>query len=413
MTTHAINFMTERHAEQKPFFCYVAFNIPHSPMQVPDRFWQKFAKADLKLRGPHPHRENLPHTRAALAMVENLDWNVGRLLDALADANARDNTIVVFFTDNGPKGERWRDGMKGIKGATDEGGVRSPLFISWPTGIKPGTVVPDIAAAIDLYPTLAALAGARPLAGKPLDGADLSPALRGATAPPADRTLIQHWNNQTSARTQQYHLDAAGRLYDMQADPGQKQDVAAAHPQIAATLRTAVADWRRDVLAESAASDDRPYPVGHHEQPLAELPARDGVAHGHIQRSAKAPNASYFTNWKSPDDSIAWPIEVATAGRYEAIIDYACPAADLGAEIELTCGAARWTGAINAAHDPRPHGAEHDRVPRTESYAKDFRPLSLGVATLPAGRATLTLRAVNIPGQQAAQFSAIKLILRD
>ena len=412
ITAHAIDFMSAHHAEQKPFLCYVAFNIPHSPMQVPDRFWQEFAAADLKLRGPRPRRENLPHTRAALAMCENLDWNVGRLLAALSEADARENTIVVFFIDNGPNGPRFNGGMRGVKGTADEGGVRSPLFVSWPAKIPGTTSVSDIAAAIDLYPTLAALAGVPTLAGKRLDGADLTAALGGSTAPPSDRVLVQHWNGETSARSQQYRLDADSRLYDMFADPGQRRDVAADNPQQAARLQQAVADWRRDVLAEAAPADDRPFPIGHPEQPVADLPARDGVPHGHIQRSAQAPNASYFTNWKSADDSITWPIEVATAGRYEAIMEYACPAADLGAEIELACGDARWTAKITAAHDPPLHGAEHDRVPRVESYAKDFRPLSLGVAALPAGRATLTLRAKKIPANQAAELGAVKLILQ-
>jgi arylsulfatase A-like enzyme len=413
ITAHAIDFMTARHAEQKPFFCYVAFNIPHSPMQVPDRFWQKFATADFKLRGTRPGRENLPHTRAALAMVENLDWNVGRLLDALAAANARDNTIVMFFTDNGPNGPRFNGGMKGVKGTTDEGGVRSPLFIAWPSRIRPGSTVTPIAAVIDLYPTLAGLADvAPPTEAKSFDGNDLSPLLIGANIPLADRVLIQHWNGQTSARNQRFRLDSEGRLYDIIADPGQHRDVAAGHPQIVAALRSAINDWRREVLAEAKDADDRPFPVGYPQQPIAELPARDGVPRSNIRRSARPPNASYFTNWKSTDDSVSWPIEIATPGRYEAIIDYACPVADLGAQIELTCGEARWTASITDAHDPPPHGAEHDRVLRGESYAKDFRPLSLGMTTLNAGRATLTLRATKIPSRQAAEFSAVKIILR-
>jgi arylsulfatase A-like enzyme len=94
-------------------------------------------------------------------MCENIDWNVGRLINKLRELELEENTIVLYLSDNGPNGHRWNGGMKGIKGFTDEGGVRSPLFIQWTGVIKPGMEIGEIAAAIDLLPTLADLAGIR------------------------------------------------------------------------------------------------------------------------------------------------------------------------------------------------------------------------------------------------------------
>jgi arylsulfatase A-like enzyme len=79
-------------------------------------------------------------------MCENIDWNVGRLLRKLDDLRLSDNTIVIYFSDNGPNSWRWNGGMKGRKASVDEGGVRAPFFIRWPGKIKPGTRVREIAA---------------------------------------------------------------------------------------------------------------------------------------------------------------------------------------------------------------------------------------------------------------------------
>jgi arylsulfatase A-like enzyme len=155
-TDHAMRFIEEH--KDRPFFVYLPLNTPHSPMQVPDRWWNKFQ--DMKLRMPHSEaeRKNELHTRAALAMCENIDWNVGRILSKLDELKLAGKTSVIYFCDNGPNGARWNGGMKGHKGSTDEGGVRSPLLIRWPGQIPAGKNVPQIAAAIDLLPTLAELA---------------------------------------------------------------------------------------------------------------------------------------------------------------------------------------------------------------------------------------------------------------
>jgi arylsulfatase A-like enzyme len=410
LTQRAIGFI-DRHKD-RPFFCYLAYNTPHSPMQVPDPYWQRFEKAELKLRHQGP-KEDLGHTRAALAMCENLDDNVGRLLQGLADRKLADNTVVVFFHDNGPNGWRWNGGMRGRKGSTDEGGVRSPLLVRWPAKIKPGTEVKPIAAAIDLLPTLTDLAGVKRAGDKPLDGVSLAPLLLGTAATTADRTIFNHWNGRVSARSQQYRLDDQGRLYDITADPGQAKDVARDHADVARRLTDAVGAWRKDVLAGIAGKDERPFPVGHPELPAATLPARDGVLHGGIRRSAAAPNCSYFTHWTATDDRMTWDVEVATAGRYEAVVYHTCPKESVGAIIELTLNGSTWTGKTTAAHDPPLVGAEHDRVPRAgESYVKDFKPLSLGVVELKKGRGSLTLRATDIPGKGVMDVRSVYLTLQ-
>lgn len=407
-TSRAIAFFKAQTEAKKPAFVYLALNTPHSPMQVPQKYWERFEKFPLKMVGDK--KEDINHTRAALAMCENIDDNVGRLLAALKEQKIDRDTIIVYFNDNGPNGPRWNGGMKGRKGSTDEGGVRSPLHVRWSGTIKPGTLVPHIAGAIDLYPTLVELAGVKRAGDKPFDGISLAPWLLGNGAKPAERVLFSAWAGRVSARDQRFRLDAAGALFDMVNDPNQTKDVAKEKPDDAKRLTAAVEAWKREMYA--AKKDDRPFTVGYAEFPRTVLPARDGLPAGGVKRSANAPNCSFFTNWTKPEDAMTWNVEVNAAGRYEAILHYTCAKADVGATVELSFGAAKWTGTVAEAHDPPLRGAKEDRVPRQgESYVKDFKPLSLGVVEVAAGKGTLTLRAPKVPGKAVADVRAVELVL--
>ena len=431
LTDHALGFIEKNKA--KPFFCYLPYNTPHSPWAVPDKFWQQQKDAPIPMRSQDGDKETLPETRCSLAMVENLDWNVGRVLKRLDELKLADNTIVIYFSDNGPNSWRWNGGMKGRKGSTDEGGVRSTFFIRWPGKILAGMKIPEIAGAIDLLPTLTEMAGVKRVGDKPLDGKDLSPLLRGPVlfgnnAPWPDRTIFSHQNGNVSARSQQYRFDNAGALFDMVADPGQQKNIAAEKPEVAAKFAAVVADWRKDVLGRATApvpnskgkakggglpTDDRPYPVGYAEFPLTPLPARDGLAHGDVKRSAGAPNCSYFVSWKSTADSMTWDIAVNTTGNYDVTILYTCPVADAGAKVELSFNGSKLAGKVAPGWDP-PLYTNQDTIPRPagESKMKEFRPLQLGTIKLEQGRGALTLRALEIPGQSVMDVRQVTLTLR-
>jgi arylsulfatase A-like enzyme len=409
LTTRALEFIEKNRAQ--PFFCYVPFNTPHSPWAVPDEYWQRFKDQPIGQRATDPAREQPDQTRCALAMMENLDANVGRVLKRLDELKLADNTIVIYFSDNGPNGHRWTGGMKGTKGTTDEGGVRSVCFIRWPGGgIKAGTSVKPIAGAIDLLPTLTALTGVKRLGDRPLDGRDLSPLLlRGQDADWAPRLIFSHQNGNVSARSRQYRYDHKGALFDMLADPGQTKDIAGEKPDVAAQMAKAVAEWRAEVLLK--AKDDRPYPVGYAAFPRTPLPARDGVPHGGVKRSAGAPNCSYFVNWASLDDRMTWDLEVNTTGTYDVEILYT--AAEAGSTIELEFNGAKLAGKVGPGWNP-PLYTNQDTIkrPAGESQMKEFRPLNLGVMKLEKGRGVLTLRALTIPGASVMDVRQVNLTLQ-
>lgn len=417
LTDRAMAFI--EHNKDRPFFCYVPYNTPHSPMQVPEKFYAKFAGRELKMRADvrGREREDVEHTRAALAMVENIDWNVGRVLKKLDELKLAQDTIVVYFHDNGPNGWRWNGGMKGRKGSVDEGGIRSPCFVRYPSHVPAGTRVGQIAGAIDLMPTIADLAGVALPNDKPLDGLSLKPLITGrdggsavGVAWPA-RMIFSHWNGRVSVRTQRFRLDDAGHLYDMQADPGQQHDVASENKDVASSLLAEQKRWKQEMLADLK-HDDRPFTVGYRQFPITHLPARDGVPHGNVQRSAKAPNCSFFENWTSAEDSITWDVDVATAGRYEAVILYTCRKQDVGSTVELSLNGSRVSAKVSEAHDPPLVGAENDRVSRGgESYVKDFKPLRLGELEMKPGRGSLTLGATDVPGKQVMDVRGVVLTL--
>ncbi len=412
-TDRALAFI-ER-SRERPFFCYVPFTTPHSPWSVPAEDWARFKDRELAVRATDPARENADHTRCALAMMENQDRNVGRILRKLEDLGLAENTIVVFFSDNGPNSFRWNGGLRARKGSTDEGGVRVPLYVRWPAGLPSGRTVDEIAGAIDLLPTLTSLAGVPLVGDRPLDGRDLTPLLRGAAPTWEDRPLFAAWNNAVSVRTRSHVLDAQGRLYDLEKDPGQTNPLNAREPALAQRLVDAVAAWRREMYGDAgapAAPDARPIPVGYHEFPVTILPARDGVGTGGVKRSSSAPNSSFFVNWTNRDDRIAWTVTVETAGRYAVSIDYTCPVDDAGATIELSLGTSRLVGRVEPGWDP-PFYTNQDTLPRpaAESPAKEFRPLALGEIELPRSEGTLSLRALDIPGKTVMEVRRLTLTL--
>lgn len=411
LTDRAVEFLSR--GRKQPFFLYLALNAPHTPMQVPDKWWDKFKDKRLVQYAEPGEKEDVEFTRAALAMVENVDWNVGRVLEKLKQSGLEDNTIVVFFCDNGPNSARWNGGMRGRKGSTDEGGVRSPLFVRWPQVIGRDRLITQICSAVDLLPTLTDLAGVPTTGTHPLDGRSLKPLLAGETAALPERPVFSTWGGKVSVRTQQFRLDAQGRLYDMISDPGQTKDVAKKFPQIRAELADQVSQFRIDVL-DGTNQDYRPFTIGDLNFPITHLPARDAKHQGTIQRSAKAPNCSYLTHWTDTKDKIYWATDVRQPGTYQAEVVYSCAEKNIGTVLELSCGEGKASAKVTEAHDPPARGNEHDRAPRdTESLVKDWKVMKLGTIQLTSGEQEMSLRATEIPGEQSIEFRQLTLRLID
>ena len=424
LTDQAMSFIEKN--KDKPFFAYIPYNTPHSPMQVPDQFWDKHKDQELEMKNRDPEKEKVVHTQAALAMCENIDWNVDRLLKKLDELDLAEDTIVLYFCDNGPNGVRWNGGMRGKKGSTDEGGVRSPLLIRWPGKIDKGKRIAQIGSAIDLLPTLTDLAGIKVVSEKPLDGISLKPLLLGNPEKWEDRTIINQWGkkkakkgqkaggngSRVSVRTQKFRLDENGQLYEMAKDPGQGKDVSAEYPEETARLKAVAQAWR-DETVPTYAEETRPFLIGHPDYKYTQIPARDGIAHGGIERSARPPNCSYFKNWTKLEDKITWDAEVPASGDFEVELLYTCPKADIGSTFELSFNDSKLTGKITEAYDPPLFAAKTSKIIMSESDVKYFKTLKMGTMHLDKGKGQLTLRALDIPGSQVMDFRLIMLTRKD
>jgi arylsulfatase A-like enzyme len=395
LTNHAIDFIDQH--SKSPFFLYLPLNTPHSPMQVPDNYWAKYKNIELTQKGSLASKENSLHTKAALALSENIDWNVGRLMKRLDQLKLAKNTIVIYFSDNGPNGHRWNGGMKGIKGTTEEGGVRSPLIMQWPGKLKAGTQIKSIASVMDLLPTLADLANIPLDSKKPLDGKSLKSLLLGqSNSDDSDRMIVNYWNKQTSVRSQNFRLSSDGALYNLEEDYQQTKNVANAFPSEYQKLLTVKKNWELEVLSELPKDDNRPLIIGHPDIKLTQLPVSEGFGHGNIKRSNQFPNDSHLANWLTNEDYISWDVALEKEGIFEIEVYYACSKENIGTELSISFGSSYLKNAVKKENNVPLIGMEHDTVPRDESYIKDFISLNLGTIHLKPGNGTLKLMSQNL-----------------
>ena len=244
----AIQFIKAHRSE--PFFLYLAPNMPHMPLFRSEAFAGKSA------RGVYGD------------VIEELDWNVGRLLQTLRELKLDSNTLVVYTSDNGPWAPYRENAgsaglLKGAKGTTWEGGMREPSIFWWPGTIRSG-VVTGIGSELDLLPTLARIAGVPAPADRVIDGYDLSDVLRRNAPSPRDTMFFYGGEKLSAVRHGKYKAyflvptstDGRGgaqpgsepQLYDLDQDPSEKFDLAAQHPEIVAELRQLAEAHKKTVV---------------------------------------------------------------------------------------------------------------------------------------------------------------------
>ncbi len=304
----------------RPFFGYLATNVPHGPFDVDEEWIEPYREMGL------PER-----TARVYGMIEEFDQNLDRLLGELDALGLAERTIVVFLTDNGPTQQTFTAGLKERKGSAYDGGTRVPFLFRWPEQVEAGRQVDRIAAHIDVVPTLLEAAGVgTPF--QPFDGVSLWPLLSGATAPDnwPDRTIylqnhrgdIPQLNRNASARTQRWKIvqplgkatdpmppGAEFELYDMSVDPGETNNLAGEHPEIVEKMRRGYEEWFRDV--SSRGFEPVRIHLGSPREPRTTLSRFDW--RGDYDERAGEAALGY------------WPIVIEQQGRYDLVLRFAGP----------------------------------------------------------------------------------------
>lgn len=257
-TTEAVSYITA-HKEQ-PFFLYLAHNAVHFPI-YPGKKWAH--------KSPHGIYSD---------WVEEVDWSVGKVLDAVRDQGLAEHTLVIFTSDNGGTRSAVNAPLRGFKGSTWEGGMRVPTIAWWPGKIHAATACDAITGMFDILPTLAALAGGKVPADRKIDGANIWPQLTGdVDAKPAHETFYYYRGFVLEAVRHgdwKLHLalakdpSAKAKLYNLRADIGEANDVAAANPETVRQLAALVAAMKDDLGLDGPAPGFRELGKVPNAQPL-------------------------------------------------------------------------------------------------------------------------------------------------
>ena len=402
ITNEAISFIKK---SNKPFLSFISYNTPHSPMQVPDKYSDG---KDILLRGRYSKRENIEKTKAAMGMIENIDENIGNVVRLLKEKGVYENTIIIFFSDNGPNGNRWNNDLKDRKGSTNEGGVRVPFFIQWPNNIKKGLKIKQISSVLDVFPTLLELTGNESL--NDLDGMSLKRYLDSPLLLDDERTIFSYWNNRISARNNNYILDHENNLYDLVKDFSQYNPIEKYNNPHYQKLLNDKNEWLNKVVNPNKEQlKRRPFTINYNTANYTHLPARDAEINGDLKRSSIHANCSFIENWVNTNDYIFWEIDVLEDGINNIELYYTLEKESVGTEIALEFENQIIKKTIDEFRDPNLVGFEDDKIERIESYTKDFKKIKIGKMSFKKGLSRLKLKTTKKVGKKSIDFRLLIL----
>ena len=250
-TERAIRFIEEH--KDGPFFVYVPHPIPHRPLHASPPFMEGTPEViTAKLALEEGNIDYQTRDKIYKQAIREIDWSVGAILDALKANGLDENTFVIFTSDNGPSVGSARP-LKGRKGGADEGSVRVPTVVRWPKGIPAGQSIDEVVTAMDLLPTFAELASAPIPQDRLIDGFDIMPVLAEEAVSPHQAYFYHQKNSLKAVRAGKWKLfvnkENPIRLYNLDRDVGEKNNVLKNHPEVVGELLSLVKAFNKEISA--------------------------------------------------------------------------------------------------------------------------------------------------------------------
>ncbi len=340
-TDQAISYIREQSGAERPppFFLYLSYNAPHTPLQLPHHYYERYSELEygavdlpgsgMNVAGMRPR--DMEDARKVYGMVSNLDDNLGRLWGAVRELGIEEQTLIVFLTDNGPQQRRYNGGLNNRKGSVLEGGIRVPCWLYWKGTLEQKVLTRFSGAHIDLMPTLLELAGIS-YEGE-MDGISLAPMIRGGDPPMAERPLFFVWArgypqkyDNMAVRKGDFKLvghtghgasPEALKLFNLAEDPAETSDASAQYPDVKQLLLGELDRWYGEVIRSPNLEDPPRIIIG--------SDVEDPVILG--RNDWKGPSAR---QWQSADAFGYWDVEVTGPGPFDVTLVYSQPVREKG-----------------------------------------------------------------------------------
>ena len=263
---NAVKFIEKN--KNKPFFCYLSFNAPHTPLQVPKKYYNMYKDLDPELGfndeslASKMSEKDKEDARRIYGMVTNIDDNIGKVLNKLTELGIEEETIIIFMTDNGPQQFRYNSNMKGLKGTVYNGGTRVPFYIKYAEKFKNSKVISRMSAHIDILPTILELCNLKIPSDRKIDGQSLIPLINSKTF--NDRYLFSYWTRRfpekyinMSIQNDNYKLVGNNdfdskieefELYDLVEDPNENNNIISQNIELAKSFKKEMDNSIDDLL---------------------------------------------------------------------------------------------------------------------------------------------------------------------
>lgn len=332
-TNEAISFI--KNSQDQPFLAYISYNAPHTPLQVPQEYLDKYKdkKIDEKYfqsKGIYTHKmsdSDISAAKKVYAMVDNIDVNIGHLITVLKEQGIYENTIIIFLTDNGPEQHRYTGGYRGKKGLVQEGGIHVPFYLKLNKKETTAVKIKIPSAHIDVLPTLAELCNIKIPSNLNIDGVSLAGVINKQQEDIKSRPLFFEWNRSYPEKYRNMAVIYKGyklignmgqnsllnefELYNLQKDPFESNNIIAQNLQRAKSLKTELDTWYSSIMQSKNILQSPKIIIDSEKEPIAILNRNDAKGLPLI--------------WDSENVHVSWDLHIKIKDTYKIVCYFRNP----------------------------------------------------------------------------------------